>query len=186
MEKDLQSYVKVYKNFVERDFCKETVRQLKTIPFQQHTFYNVNDDTYRSFDKELSVSNEYIPNKTILMQFIWNSVAKYVTELQFPWYTGWAGHSMVRFNKYDKNTQMAEHCDHIHSLFEGPARGIPVLSIVGTLNDNYQGGEFIMFQDTEIELKTGDIMIFPSVFLYPHRVNEVTKGTRHSYVSWVW
>ena len=63
---------------------------------------------------------------------------------------------------------------------------IPILSIVGVLNDNYQGGEFIMFDDYEIKFKPGDIIIFPSVFLYPHLVKPVTKGTRYSLVSWTW
>jgi predicted 2-oxoglutarate/Fe(II)-dependent dioxygenase YbiX len=57
---------------------------------------------------------------------------------------------------------------------------------VGVLNEDYEGGEFIMWEDKEIKLKTGDLMIFPSTFLYPHKVNPVTKGTRYSCVSWTW
>lgn len=30
-----------------------------------------------------------------------------------------------------------------------------------------------------------DIIIFPGVFLYPHKITPITKGTRHSFVSWV-
>ena len=36
----------------------------------------------------------------------------------------------------------------------------------------------------EIKLKTGDILMFPSNFMYPHEVTECTKGTRYSFVSW--
>jgi predicted 2-oxoglutarate/Fe(II)-dependent dioxygenase YbiX len=43
-----------------------------------------------------------------------------------------------------------------------------------------------MFEDTPIEFKTGDLIIFPSIFLYPHKVLPVTKGTRYSYISWVY
>jgi predicted 2-oxoglutarate/Fe(II)-dependent dioxygenase YbiX len=81
---------------------------------------------------------------------------------------------------------MAKHCDHIHDMFDGKMKGIPTLSIVGFLNDDYEGGEFIMFDDMEIKLKQGDVLIFPSNFLYPHKVNPVTKGIRDSFVSWVW
>ena len=56
----------------------------------------------------------------------------------------------------------------------------------GALNDDYEGGEFIMFDDYKIPLKTGDVVIFPSVFLYPHKVEPVKKGTRYTYISWVW
>jgi len=79
---------------------------------------------------------------------------------------------------------MSKHCDHIHSLFTGNIRGIPILSIVGVLNDDYKGGEFIMFDNYEIKFKAGDLIIFPSIFLYPHLVKPVKKGIRYSFVSW--
>ena len=50
--------------------------------------------------------------------------------------------------------------------------------------DDYKGGEFIMFDDYEIKFKAGDLIIFPSVFLYPHLVKPVKKGIRYSFVSW--
>ena len=43
-----------------------------------------------------------------------------------------------------------------------------------------------MFDDYEIKFKAGDLIIFPSVFLYPHLVKSVKKGTRYSFVSWAW
>jgi predicted 2-oxoglutarate/Fe(II)-dependent dioxygenase YbiX len=43
-----------------------------------------------------------------------------------------------------------------------------------------------MFDDYEIKFKQGDVIIFPSLFLYPHKVEPVKKGTRYSYISWVW
>jgi predicted 2-oxoglutarate/Fe(II)-dependent dioxygenase YbiX len=41
-----------------------------------------------------------------------------------------------------------------------------------------------MFDDYEIKFKAGDLIIFPSIFLYPHLVKPVKKGTRYSFVSW--
>jgi hypothetical protein len=92
----------------------------------------------------------------------------------------------VRFNRYDTHTLMKTHHDHIHSLFDGERKGIPTLSIVGLINDDYEGGNFFFFDDYEIKLKKGDILIFPSLFMFPHRVEKVTKGVRHSFVSWAW
>ena len=42
----------------------------------------------------------------------------------------------------------------------------------------------MIVRDKEFDLKTGVIIIMPSCFMYPHEVTEVTKGTRHSFVSW--
>ena len=81
---------------------------------------------------------------------------------------------------------MQNHSDHIHALFDGERKGVPILSIIGILNDDYEGGEFIMFGDKKINTKKGDLLIFPSNFLYPHEVTPVTRGVRYSYVSWLW
>ena len=40
--------------------------------------------------------------------------------------------------------------------------------------------------DREIKLNAGDLVIFPSNFLYPHKISPVTDGVRYSYVSWGW
>ena len=89
----------------------------------------------------------------------------------------------IRFNKYEVGSYMDMHHDHIHSIFDGKLKGIPILSIVGNLNDTYEGSEFYC-RGQKIILKTGDILIFPSNFMYPHEVKKTTKGTRYSFVSW--
>jgi predicted 2-oxoglutarate/Fe(II)-dependent dioxygenase YbiX len=80
---------------------------------------------------------------------------------------------------------MALHADHIHSMFDGERKGIPILSVLGVLNDDYEGGEFYLI-DKKTDLSKGDIIVFPSNFMYPHKVEPVTKGTRYSYISWIW
>ena len=114
------------------------------------------------------------------------AINTYISELKFSWFHSYQAFNEIRFNKYSLKTKMAEHCDHIHSMFDGSRKGIPILSIIGLLNDNYKGGGFIMCEDKKIELKAGDIVIFPSNFLFPHKVEPVTKGTRYSFVSWVY
>jgi hypothetical protein len=107
-------------------------------------------------------------------------------DLNFNWFNSWDGYSKVRWNRYSENKKMALHIDHIKSLFDGDRKGIPILSILGMLNNDYEGGKFIMFDNYEIELKAGDLLLFPSVFLYPHKVTPVTKGERYSFISWSW
>ena len=74
---------------------------------------------------------------------------------------------------------------HIHDIFDGVDKGVPILSIVGALNDNYEGGEFCLGPHT-FKMEQGDILLFPSSFVYPHHVNEIKKGTRCTFVSWAY
>ena len=193
MKKKLIDYVKHYKLYLNENICDSTVKQLKNLnvdKWNQHKFHrpSSNELINLSGNQELSVSySNEILTKEIIMKEIWNIINKYIVhDLKFNWFTGWNGYTEVRFNKYSKNKKMAEHCDHIHSMFDGNQKGIPTLSVLGILNDDYEGGEFIMFEDEEIKFKKGDILVFPSIFLYPHKVEPVTKGTRYSFISWVW
>ena len=93
-----------------------------------------------------------------------------------------------RFNTYDIHDHMEEHIDHIHSCFDGKLKGIPILSIVGGINSDYQGGEFVFKFSTPktYKINAGEALIFPSVFPWKHQVNPITQGTRYSWVVWCW
>jgi predicted 2-oxoglutarate/Fe(II)-dependent dioxygenase YbiX len=94
--------------------------------------------------------------------------------------------SSIRFNRYAPGQIMRQHHDHIHSLFDGNEKGIPVLSFILNLNDDYEGAELFFWDDYVVPLGKGDIVIFPSLFLFPHGVKKATKGRRISAVSWGW
>ena len=185
---NLQHYVKHFKDRMDKNLCDTLVREMNEIQFEQHKFHNATTGEYhtRSGSKELSVSWDNCPSRSILSEKIWYIIKDYLTYVDMPWFTRWSGYTLPRFNKYDEDKKMALHCDHIHSMFDGEKKGIPMLSVLGVLNDDYKGGEFIMFDDTEIKFDKGDVLVFPSLFLYPHKVEPVKSGTRYSYISWVW
>ncbi len=79
---------------------------------------------------------------------------------------------------------MKKHVDHIYSLFTGDKRGIPVLSIVCVLNDNYEGGEFKFIEyEKEFKLKKNSALVFPAI--YSHQVCPIKKGKRFSLISFL-
>ena len=88
-----------------------------------------------------------------------------------------------RLNKYDVGGYMSKHCDNIHHS-HGQTYGYPQASVLLFLNDNFKGGEFLVSEE-QPKIKTGEALIFPSNFMFPHEVKEVTQGTRWSIVSWL-
>lgn len=188
LDRNIESYVKYY-DVLSSEECAKTIEQIENLDWQMHTFYQPANGGYKSYDKELSVSNQDFELKGIITEKLWHVIRQYIMEDHKhvnEWFSGWNGYTLPRFNKYSTDTQMKIHCDHIHSMFDGNRKGVPILTILGALNDDYEGGELIMWNDTQLELKAGQVMMFPSNFLYPHEVKLVTKGTRYSYVSWVW
>ena len=190
MSMDIRDYVKIYDDFLDNKTCKAIAKKLKKTDWQLHTFYQAHNDQFVSFDKELSIGyGQEIAETQELQKKLWFAIEQYVLkdfEWMKEWFSGWNGYTQVRYNRYNTDTQMKLHCDHIHSMFDGNRKGIPTLSILGAINDDYEGGELVFWESEKIVLKAGQIMIFPSNFMYPHKVLPVTKGTRYSYVSWAW
>jgi predicted 2-oxoglutarate/Fe(II)-dependent dioxygenase YbiX len=188
MKKNLEHYILHLNKFVDKNLCKNILINLKEKSFEKHTFYNPRTKTEKSLsdNQELETNHSNFLEKKELLDKLWYAIKNYMTHIDFSWYNEWTGYTDIRFNKYLHNKKMALHCDHIHSMFDGEVKGIPILSIVGLLNDNFEGGDFIMFDNYKINFKEGDVIIFPSNFLYPHKVTPIKKGVRYSFVSWVY
>jgi hypothetical protein len=60
------------------------------------------------------------------------------------------------------------------------------LTVIMSMNDGYEGGEVALFnRELVYKLGAGDILVFPSNFMYPHEIMPVTDGTRYSIITWV-
>lgn len=185
----LRDYVRIYHGHVPRDLCDQACDSLDQAQWTQHSFYQPQEDKYISYDHELSVSHDAIAQRQEINRLVWHAVERYILhdfEDFGPWFSSWNGYTDIRFNRYDPTTQMRLHCDHIHSMFDGQRKGVPVLTVLGALNDDYTGGELMMWQDHQIHLEPGSVVVFPSNFMFPHEVQPVTSGRRYSYVSWTW
>lgn len=186
---NLQDYVKRYDNFIDQEIIDNVLSEIKDIEWREHQFYEPASDRIISYDHELSISFSEGPYAQKLNERLWYAIEQYIIkdfESFEDWFSCWSGYSQVRFNKYDPTTKMKLHCDHIHTLFDGNRRGIPILTILGALNDDYEGGEFMMFGNQQVDMPAGSVLIFPSNFMYPHEVKPVKSGVRYSYVSWAW
>ena len=92
-------------------------------------------------------------------------------------------HTDFRINRYGIGGFMSLHVDNIHHS-HGQLYGYPQSSVLLFLNDDYEGGEIIVAENTYKPAK-GSALIFPSNFMFPHEVKSVTKGERWSVVSWL-
>lgn len=166
--------------------CKKIINILETKKFDRHTWLNDNYEVSSRDKNELEVF--YTEKDKTLRTFfsgVTNNALHFYKRKVNP--LDFAGSFCpTRINRYSSNQDMESHCDFIKSLFTGEQRGIPVVSIVGSLNDDFEGGRLIFNNDYDFELKTGEVVVFPSTFLYEHKVTAVSKGQRYSFVSWAW
>ena len=185
--KTIEDYISV-ENTIPTNLCEELIDECNKKDWQKHTWNIYAEGTTLSEPtKELDVMPCTQEQQNKITPYLLKALKDYQIKVSVPgekteglWLTKF---SPIRFNKYEVGTMMKEHYDHIHSLFDGKMKGVPIVSIVANLNTDYEGAEFYC-RGKEIKLKTGDILLFPSNFMYPHEVKEATKGTRYSFVSW--
>ena len=185
MKTNLTDYIQVYNGSISEDLCNRTVSSLQNVKWELHTFYDAMNNTKSSHDNEPHSYYKKVDTTYELMDCLKKVISGYVSSYEFTHWNSWLGFSYPKFNRYVVGSEMTNHCDHIHSLFSGDVRGIPVLTMIGQLNKEYSGGELVLL-DKQYDLGVGDVLIFPSCFLYPHHVKKVTDGVRYSLASWSW
>ena len=185
----LDDYIIVKKSAIPADICDDIISNIENNDsWSKHSWYNNLEDTTHSEDtQELSVLEITNQMQELLNPFMMQSFKEYVDKVK---YKDWSElvyqFSTIRFNRYEKGQLMREHHDHIYSLFDGDKKGIPILSIIINFNEGYDGADLVFWDDYVLPLGKGDILMFPSLFLYPHKVTEMKSGVRYSGVSWAW
>jgi uncharacterized protein (TIGR02466 family) len=179
---NLQDYVAVY-NINNSSLCEQTIKMMDEEKWTKHAYSDPITGKHTTYEDDLDVSYSDNEAANIIQSFFEQCAKEYLTTVvpnSFPL----QGLTTVRLNRYKVGTNMKMHHDHIHTIFDGERKGVPILSILMLLNDNFEGGDFLMFDGKKLKLSAGDVIVFPSNFMYPHAVTTVTKGTRYSCVSW--
>lgn len=84
---------------------------------------------------------------------------------------------VTNFVKYEEGQFFGVHPDSGFAYF-------CTVSAIGYLNDDYEGGEYLMpFQDVKFTPEKGDVIIHPSNFIYAHSSRPITRGTKYAAVT---
>jgi len=88
----------------------------------------------------------------------------------------------IEILKYENTGFYTWHVDHFATIPR-------TMSCILLLNNDYEGGNLCFRNpdgsgEWEVEVKPNRMIIWPSIFLYPHTVKPVSKGKRYSVVAW--
>ena len=190
----LDECIFIAEKIIPADLCDAIVKDIETRPWEPHTWYNEVTDSHSSKQTmELDVQNTTPELQRVLANFVVEAGKIYNKNYSYPYADQpdrsgqfMSQFSPVRFNRYKPGQIMRQHHDHIHSLFDGKIKGVPVLTFILNFNDDYEGADLYFWEDTVVKLGKGDIVMFPSNWLFPHGVTEATKGVRYSGSVWGW
>ena len=187
----LKDLIHVERGVIPANLCDHIISDIETREWRPHTWYNNVSDSFRSEETMEHDVQQITPElQQLLTPIMIQAGAAYNQKYSYKGCerTGQIMNrfSSIRFNRYGIGQIMRQHHDHIHSLFDGNEKGIPVLSFILNLNDDYEGADLFFWENHVVPLGKGDIIMFPSLFLFPHGVTEAKKGKRYCAVSWAW
>jgi hypothetical protein len=189
---NVKDFIVTYQNVIDLPTCKSMVEDLENNhTWKKHHYTRHDDLSEKTYEDDFYVTKPVCGPvfniNNIFPQVIDRYIKHELNQIMGnnTWFNTWSSFSHLRVNKYTVDTNMKMHCDHIKDLFDGERKGIPILTLLGSLNNDYEGGDLIIL-DEKFSLPAGSIMVFPSNFMYPHKVENITKGIRYSFVSWIW
>ena len=182
----LKDLIHVERGLIPANLCDYLVDEVEKREWRPHSWYNNVANTFGSEETmELDVQNITSDLQELLTPFMISAGGAYNAKYHFDCERTMQimnKFSAIRFNRYSPGQIMRQHQDHIHSLWGTQDAGIPVLSFILNLNDDYEGAELFFWDDYIVPLGKGDIIMFPSLFLFPHGVKEATKEIGRAHV----
>lgn len=184
--------INVYRNALPKDSCNGYIETLENnlngqTQFQwagAHVTNSADVDTYARNAKDFKISSDNLGPRTEetsalydMHNDIFQRLRLCVDDYSAYWGVGIRFYEAFNFVKYEgAGTHFRIHADH------GPTY-VATVSAVAYLNDNYEGGE-IFFPRFGVDFKPqqGDIVVFPSIFIYEHASREMIEGTKYSVV----
>ena len=149
----LDECIFIAEKIIPADLCDAIVKDIETRPWEPHTWYNEVTDSHSSKQTmELDVQNTTPELQRVLANFVVEAGKIYNKNYSYPYADQpdrsgqfMSQFSPVRFNRYAPGQIMRQHHDHIHSIFDGKIKGVPVLTFILNFNDDYEGADLFFW-----------------------------------------
>jgi len=189
--KDISNFIKIYNNALPEklaenilDICKSPYAMYekallttkKEIPkIRSCSAWHLNNISSES------KTNQHLCN--IFKKIIFQTMKEYTKEYSIQESRDKIAIESIQVLKYEIGGHYIYHSDD--SMYDPR-----FLSFIYLLNDDYEGGELVFRSwenniEEKIKVVKNTVIIFPSNFMFVHKVKPVTKGTKYSIVSWI-
>ena len=174
---ELQDFIHIYENALEPDICNFLVSLFDQVSDKHERHDNDGKPNFTQFNltenRELSVEVNQVHNHIIQKIFEYRDrYYEFVDNRVFP-----EEHAFEQFRikKYSHggDDRFDTHVDVVD--YESSRR---FLSFMWYLNDVESGGQTI-FKDVQIQPKQGTLIMFPPLWMYPHRGEPPISGPKY-------
>lgn len=186
--KTIEKYIEVFENSIESCLCDAIIKEYKNSDeWKKGTIGDYNIDTNIRNCDSIFISNQKSVNlnpkirsdfDSEIFKVVSNCLKKYI-DLHYTYLSNIESDSGYSLLRYKTGNFIGNHIDASN-------RCSRELSLSINLNDNYTGGEFSFFnKELKFKLKKGDVIVFPSNFMYPHEILPISSGERYSIITWI-
>jgi len=190
---ELKEYVKIYDNTASPQIISSFIQYLNSVEFNKASVvHNEKKDGIIDENVRRTESFNFFKDKKSLTKTHWynfwcsffkEKLKEYSFELKLD--TSSSMITSLEALKYKEGGFYNRHTDY-HLKY--PRN----LSIIYFLNNDYEGGELNFSNPSNgneiyltVKPKCGRMILWPSNFLFPHKVTPVKKGLRYVLVSWI-
>jgi hypothetical protein len=189
--KNLSYGINLYKNVIPKNECDNIISVLENklsnsqnnfdwhkaqINNKENNIYNRNCFDFKYKRDHLGKLMPYDQELFDIHKTVEEYLDKALSHYQKSWNLSINYKEAFNFVKYGSNQYFKIHGDH------GPYYTCTVSAVI-YLNDDYEGGEIdFIRQELKIKPSVGDIVLFPSNYVYEHASCEVGTGTKYSVV----
>lgn len=182
----VDEYVKVYTNVIENQICDEFSEKIRNEE-QKNKFNSPMTDLLRvgKYVNVYAADPEFKKfSKKVINNISSDISKKYIKDVR-PFYYAYGDKlctSDAHILDYSKDDFFRIHHDHYAESLNFSR----LLTVCAYLNDDYEGGylEFPSIGRT-YRFKKGDVIVFPSNWMYYHGVTPITSGNRYTIVFWL-
>ena len=174
---ELEKLIQTYDNVLDLNTCKTLINLFENSSHKHERIENNNKPNFTQFNftKSFNISSQVQLIHEYLIQVVfryknlyYNSVGNYI----FPQYHNFEEFRIKRYNN-DGNDLFDTHVDVVD--YSSARR---FLSFFWYLNDVEIGGETV-FENLTITPKIGRMVIFPPLWMFPHKGNRPISNTKY-------
>ena len=186
-DQNLSDHIVFLKSFIDSKKCEEIIKDIKGLQqFRSEPYTDglLNDAADSFFDPELDSIES-------VQKYVFTEGLKIYSERVRSFNWSYFGREKFRYSEkmvrqYHKGSKFNYHYDDfLEEIFpQWFARRKNILSCTVYFNDNYEGGDIEFSSGKSYKPSTGDVIIFPSNWMFYHKVNEMISGIKYSGTFW--
>lgn len=170
----------IAERLLAKERCESIIETAETMGFRQTSVFG-GANPGPSYNEDIRVCDAVAlspKDQREIYDFVAGAI-KQVNDKQFRF--GLVGLEPIQVLRYSVGSFFREHSDLGYQSDGSSGRKISLIAQLSP-DSAYEGGSLVLFGEEEMPKSQGTVCIFPSWL--PHRVEELTRGTRYTLVAW--